>query len=457
MERLLKGKKILIGVTGSISAYKSPLIIRELIKYGCEVKVVMTPSAKEFVTPITLASVSKNQVVSDMFDSHNQEKGAWHIHLAHWCDLFLIAPCSATSLGKLTHGIADNALIAVALATPRNTPILIAPAMDFTMYESPATQRNLSLLESFGYKIIPPATGGLASGLSGIGRLADINDIIQAIANELNLHINTSSTNDELLNKSLETLDESVEKIQFNTELEFSQLKLQFALNTMKSFFNRKNILITAGPTIEQIDAVRYISNSSSGKMGFALAEVANNLGANVTLISGPVNLSCSTKIHRVDVTTAEEMYNKVVENYSAQDIFIMAAAVADFTPLNKSINKIKKNQIQNNLVLELVPTKDILLTLGKIKKEEQILVGFALETDDEIENGIKKLQQKNADLIVINSAMIKDSAFQSDNNQVVIINKYGKRFDYDKLPKKEVAFNILQKIAELQEYEKNK
>ncbi|MGB9701789.1 MAG: bifunctional phosphopantothenoylcysteine decarboxylase/phosphopantothenate synthase [Candidatus Kapaibacteriota bacterium] len=452
MERILEGKKILLGVSGSIAAYKAPMLVRELIKEGAEVKAIMTPAAKEFVTPITLSSVSKNPVVFDMFDLNSQSNGAWHIHLAHWCDLAIIAPCSASTLSKLANGLADNALTAVFMALPKHIPLLIAPAMDTTMFEYPATQNNIKILKDFGFNIIPPDEGELASGLSGLGRLADISVIMDYIAKSLNSTDNHKKILNEdniLLNKSLETIEETIEKNEFNTELEFTLLKHKFQNEKLSKYFSNKKVLITAGPTIEQIDTVRYLSNSSSGKMGFAIAEAARQFGADVTLITGPVNLVCSSDINRIDVVSAEDMYNAVIENFENQDVVIMAAAVADFTPKNKFDKKIKKNEVEGNLNIEFIPTKDILLSVGKQKKANQILVGFALESQNEIEYGQKKLIEKNADLIVINSTLIPDSTFQSDFNQVTIINRKNERFDFGKMSKKEVAKIILEKVVD--------
>jgi phosphopantothenoylcysteine decarboxylase/phosphopantothenate--cysteine ligase len=452
MERILEGKKILLGVSGSIAAYKAPMLIRELIKEGAEVKVIMTPAAKEFVTPITLSSVSKNPVVFDMFDLNSQSNGAWHIHLAHWCDLAIIAPCSASTLSKLANGLADNALTAVFMALPKHIPLLIAPAMDTTMFEYPATQNNIQILKDFGFTIIPPDEGELASGLSGLGRLADISVILDYITKSLNStdnHKKILNEDNVLLNKSLETIEETIEKNEFNTELEFTLLKHKFQNEKLSKYFLNKKVLITAGPTIEQIDTVRYLSNSSSGKMGFAIAESARQFGADVTLITGPVNLICSSEINRIDVISAEDMYNAVIQNFENQDVVIMAAAVADFTPKNKFDKKIKKNEVDGNLNIEFIPTKDILLSVGKQKKANQILVGFALESQNEIEYGQKKLIEKNADLIVINSTLIPDSTFQSDFNQVTIINRKNERFDFGKMSKKEVAKIILEKVID--------
>lgn len=456
MESLLKGKKILLGITGSIAAYKAPMLIRELVKLGAEVKTIITPSAKEFVTPITLASVSKNPVVCEMFDIPTQSGGAWHIHLAHWCDLAIIAPCSATTLGKLANGIADNALVSVFMAIPRTTPILVAPAMDFTMYDYPATQKNVRTLLDFGIGIIPPEEGELASGLSGPGRLADFQKIIKEIESNLGIARKENPTAStiskererELTERPLVTLDEAVEKDKFNAELEFSELKKKVEFNALSSFFKGKKVLITAGPTVEKIDAVRFISNFSSGKMGFAIAETAYLLGAEVTLVSGPVQLSVNSEIKRINVTTAEEMFNAVQDNFSRNDIVIMSAAVADFKPETQFESKIKKGVTGESLQINLVANKDILLEMGKIKNANQILVGFALESDNEIENARDKLLRKNADIIVLNSLKVEDSTFGSDNNQITILTRKNDIFNYPKMPKQNVAEVILENIV---------
>lgn len=455
MESKLKGKKILLGITGSIAAYKAPMLVRELIKQGAEVKTIITPSAKEFVTPITLASVSKNPVVCDMFDIPTQSGGAWHIHLAHWCDLAIIAPCSATTLGKLANGIADNALIAVMMAIPSEVPLLLAPAMDFTMYDFPATQRNIKILQNFGAVIIPPEEGELASGLSGPGRLADFNKIIDAISSNIGIkraEKNIQSLSEErireLTDRPLETLDEAIEKDKFNSELEFSLMKQKFQRDKLSEFYKGKRVLITAGPTIEKIDAVRYISNFSSGKMGFALAETANSLGAEVILITGPVNLQSNSNVKRINVSTADEMFNAVQANFPFSEITIMSAAVADFKPEIQSDIKLKKEKVGESLQINLIANKDILLEMGKQKTSEQILVGFALESDNEIENAKNKLSRKNADLIVLNSLKIEDSTFGSDNNQITIITNKNEIIEFPKMNKMEVAFAILENIS---------
>jgi len=448
MESNLIGKKILLGITGSIAAYKTPMLVRELVKLGAEVKTILTPSAKEFVAPLALQSVSKNPVIIDMFDKDVQNQGAWHIQLAHWCDLAIVAPCTASTLGKLANGIADNALIAVMIALPRNKPLLIAPAMDETMFNHPSTQRNIELLKQYGAIVIPPESGELASGLRGTGRLPDFSIIINEIIKALNIKQSTNNIND-LLNKPQETLDEAVEKIKFNTELELEFLKHNIQIDKLKEYYKGKKILITAGPTVENIDPVRYISNHSSGKMGTALAEAANSIGAEVILIAGPISINTSDSIKRINVKTAEEMYSETMNYFPECDIAIMAAAVADYTPKEKYNEKIKKNENQGTLTIELVPTKDILAQIGKQKKANQVVVGFALETENAIENGRQKLIAKNADIILINSAMQDESVFGSEYNNIIIVDRKGNIEEYGKMEKKLYAYRILQYIKD--------
>ena len=442
----LIGKKILLGITGSISAYKTPMLVRELVKLGAEVKTILTPSAKEFVAPLALESVSKNPVIIDMFDKNVQKEGAWHIQLAHWCDLAIIAPCTASTLGKLAQGIADNALVAVMIALPKNKPFLVAPAMDETMFNHPSTQRNIELLKQYGARIIQPESGELASGLIGEGRLPDFPIIINEIIDALNIQRNNKIDID-LLNKSIETLDEAVDKIKFNTDLELEFLKQNIQIDKLREYYKGKKILITAGPTVENIDPVRYISNHSSGKMGSALAEAANSIGAEVVLVAGPISINTSESINRVNVKTAEEMYNETIDHFPECDIAIMAAAVADYTPKEKHNEKIKKGAYQKSLIIELVPTKDILEEICKQKNDNQTVIGFALETEDAIENGRQKLIEKNADIILINSAMQDESVFGSDFNKIIIVDKKGNIVEYGKMEKQMYAFKILQYI----------
>ncbi len=397
---MLRGKKIIIGITGSIAAYKSCLIIRQLIKEGAEVQVVITPSGKEFITPITLSALTHNPVISDFF---SQRDGTWHSHvsLGLWADLMLIAPCTASSIAKMANGIADNMLITTYLSM--KAPVFIAPAMDLDMYAHKSTQRNLNILKSFGNQIIEPASGYLASGLEGKGRMAEPSIIVDSI-------------------------------------------KQYIAKYSKAKDLMGKKILITAGPTYEKIDPVRFIGNYSSGKMGFALAEECLHRGANVVLISGPVALTCSERIKRINVESSEEMYDIAMNEFSMVDAAILCAAVADFKPKESYSTKIKRKQF--NLSLELTPTKDIAAALGE-KKKNQKIIAFALETNDEEINARTKLEKKKADFIVLNSTRIPNTTFQSDYNQISIISKNGKE-DYEKKSKKDVASDIINKLVSI-------
>ena len=368
---MLKGKKIVLGITGSIAAYKSCLIIRALIKHGAEVQVVITPSGKEFITPITLSALTHKPVISEFF---SQRDGTWHSHvdLGLWADAMLIAPCTASTLGKMAHGVADNMLITTYLSM--KAPVFIAPAMDLDMYQHPSTQANLQQLKSYGNHIIEPASGFLASGLEGKGRMEEPEKIVE----QLDIFFNSSAD------------------------------------------LRGKHIMITAGPTYEKIDPVRFIGNYSSGKMGYALAEECYRRGAEVTLISGPVNLSCSEGIRRIDVESCEEMYEQAIKAFPQQYAAILCAAVADFKPENVAETKIKREK--DDLLLRLKPTQDIASTLGKMKTSDQHIVAFALETNNEELNAKQKLEKKNADFIVMNSTRNPGTTFQSDENQITIM-----------------------------------
>lgn len=395
---MLKGKKIVLGITGSIAAYKSCLIIRALIKHGAEVQVVITPSGKEFITPITLSALTHKPVISEFF---SQRDGTWHSHvdLGLWADAMLIAPCTASTLGKMAHGVADNMLITTYLSM--KAPVFIAPAMDLDMYQHPSTQANLQQLKSYGNHIIEPASGFLASGLEGKGRMEEPEKIVE----QLDIFFNSSAD------------------------------------------LRGKHIMITAGPTYEKIDPVRFIGNYSSGKMGYALAEECYRRGAEVTLISGPVNLSCSEGIKRIDVESCEEMYEQAIKAFPQQHAAILCAAVADFKPENVAETKIKREK--DDLFLRLKPTQDISSTLGKMKTSDQHIVAFALETNDEEQNAKHKLEKKNADFIVMNSIRNPGTTFQSDENQITIIHKEGKK-EYAKKPKTDVAKDIVDELATL-------
>ena len=394
---MLKGKKIVLGITGSIAAYKACLIIRGLIKRGAEVQVVITPAGKEFITPITLSALTHKPVISEFF---SQRDGTWHSHvdLGLWADAMLIAPCTASSLGKMANGIADNMLITTYLSM--KAPVFIAPAMDLDMYRHPSTQHNLELLRSFGNQIIEPGTGFLASGLEGKGRMEEPERII------------------EVLDRALEPL----------------------------SVLTGKHVLITAGPTYEKIDPVRFIGNYSSGKMGFALAEECYRRGAEVTLVAGPVSLKCSSGIHRINVESCDEMYKAATEAFPTSDAAILCAAVADFKPAQVAETKI--NRGKDGLHIDLQPTQDIAATLGKMKKDGQRLVCFALETNDEEQHAEAKLKKKNADFIVLNSTRIPGTTFRSDDNQIAIISPT-RRLDFLKKPKAEVAADIINQLEQ--------
>ena len=401
---MLEGKKIVLGITGSIAAYKSCLLIRELIKKGAEVQVVITPAGKEFITPITLSALTHKPVISEFF---SQKDGTWnsHVDLGLWADAMVIAPCTAASLGKMANGVADNMLITTYLSM--KAPVFIAPAMDLDMYKHPSTQKNLETLRGYGNYIIEPANGFLASGLEGKGRMEEPENIV----------------------KSLEY---------FFSESITSKY-------TERRDLQGKTILITAGPTYERLDPVRFIGNYSSGKMGFALAEDCLQRGAKVILIAGPVSLTCSAAIERIDVESCNEMYDATVREYPKCDAAILCAAVADFRPQQIANHKIKREG--DNLTLTLIPTQDIAATIGKMKSEKQRLVVFALETNEEEHNARKKLERKNADFIVLNSTRNPGTTFQSDDNQITIISKDRKKV-YDKKPKAEVARDIIDELV---------
>lgn len=395
---MLKGKKIVLGITGSIAAYKACLIIRGLIKRGAEVQVVITPAGKEFITPITLSALTHKPVVSEFF---SQRDGTWnsHVDLGLWADAMLIAPCTAATMGKMANGIADNMLITTYLSM--KAPVFIAPAMDLDMYKHPSTQHNMQTLVGYGNQIIEPASGFLASGLEGKGRMEEPEVIV-------------------------DYLDRFFDEQQ-GLDLE------------------GKNILITAGPTYEKIDPVRFIGNYSSGKMGFALAEECRKRGANVTLIAGPVALQCDKNIKRIDVECCEEMYNAATQVFANCDAAILCAAVADFRPAVVADKKIKREK--DDLVLTLAPTHDIAAALGQMKQEGQRIVAFALETNDEEANAEKKRKKKNADFIVLNSTRNEGTTFRTNDNQITIISEKGKK-DYEKKPKTEVARDIIDELA---------
>ena len=387
-----------MGVTGSIAAYKAATLTRLLVKEGANVKVVMTPLAKEFITPLTMATLSKSPI---MVDFYNPENGDWnsHVDLGLWADLYLIAPASANTIGKMAGGIADNLLLTTYLSA--KCPVMVAPAMDLDMYKHPATQRNLKVLQSFGNIIIEPESGELASGLIGKGRMEEPERIVAFITD-------------------------------------------YFA---RQADFKGKKVVVTAGPTYEKIDPVRFIGNYSSGKMGLAIAEELAGRGAEVVLVCGPVNLKTShPAIRRVDVESAAQMYEVTSKEFVNSDVAVLSAAVADFTPKEKADHKIKRGK--DDLLLELLPTKDIAAELGRIKTVSQLLVGFALETNDEEMNALSKMQRKNLDMIVLNSLNDKGAGFSVDTNKVTILDKAGDKTVYELKTKVEVAKDIVDQIA---------
>ena len=395
---MLRGKHIILGVTGSIAAYKAATLTRLLVKEGASVKVVMTPLAKEFITPLTMATLSKSPI---MVDFYNPENGDWnsHVDLGLWADLYLIAPASANTIGKMAGGIADNLLLTTYLSA--KCPVMVAPAMDLDMYKHPATQRNLKVLQSFGNIIIEPESGELASGLIGKGRMEEPEKIVSFITD-------------------------------------------YFA---RQADFKDKKVVVTAGPTYEKIDPVRFIGNYSSGKMGLAIAEELAGRGAEVVLVCGPVNLkTCHPAIRRVDVESAAQMYEVTSKEFVNSDVAVLSAAVADFTPKEKADHKIKRGK--DDLLLELLPTKDIAAELGRIKTASQLLIGFALETNDEEINALSKMQRKNLDMIVLNSLNDKGAGFSVDTNKVTILDKAGDKTVYELKTKVEVAKDIVDQIA---------
>ncbi|MCX8010585.1 MAG: bifunctional phosphopantothenoylcysteine decarboxylase/phosphopantothenate--cysteine ligase CoaBC [Ignavibacteria bacterium] len=399
--KVFQNKKILVGVCGGIAAYKSCYLIRELIKAGAEVKVVMTPSACEFVAPLTFSTLSQNEVIVNIFPkekNQNLKLSTWHIELGLWADLMIISPATVNTIAKINYGIADNALTTLALSL--RCPLLIAPAADVDMYEDKATQKNISELKLRGVFFVEPDFGELASGLVGKGRLAEVDTILK-----------------------------EAEKI---------------LTNSFKDFINKK-VLITAGPTYEPIDPVRFISNRSSGKMGHALALSSYFRGADVTVVTGPSKLNYPEQIKVIRVETAEEMYKQVMKHLKNQDIFISAAAVADFKPKHFSKKKIKKEDAK--LVIELERNKDILLEASKIKKRNQKFVGFSLETNQIIENSLKKLKEKKLNLIIVNNPLEKGAGFEVDTNKVTIINKNGKVKPLPIMSKFDLATQILNEI----------
>ena len=399
---MLQNKKILLGVSGSIAAYKAAALTRLLVKAGAQVKIIMTPAATDFVTPLTLSTLSTNPVLTNLTES---DSWANHVMLGRWADIMLIAPLSCNTLAKMATGLCDNLLLAVYLSA--TCPVVVAPAMDEDMWHHPSTKKNIETISAYGNYIIPVENGELASGLVGEGRMAEPESIVKWID--------------------------------------------EFFLN--ENELEGKKVLITAGPTYEKIDPVRFIGNHSSGKMGVAIAEEMKKRGGDVTLVLGPSDIKVNGGIKLVHVTSAAEMFEACEKAFATVDIAIMSAAVADYTPVHIAKEKIKKSE--DNFTLSLIKTKDILKTLGSVKTSNQVLVGFALETDNEKENALKKLSSKNADMIVLNSLQDAGAGFGHDTNKITIFDKTGKSFPFEVKSKKEVAVDIVNTIIQ-QFYAKN-
>lgn len=435
----LSGKHIVLGITGSIAAYKSCLIIRALVKRGAEVQVVITPAGKEFITPITLSALSRHPVISDFF---SQRDGTWHSHvdLGLWADAMLIAPCTASSLGKMAHGVADNMLVTTYLSM--KAPVFIAPAMDLDMYQHPSTQANINTLKGYGNRFVEPTSGFLASGLEGKGRMQEPDLIVEELehffADPLKDTTQEGAQGQEKTTQK-DTLDQE-ETTQKGAQ-DQEKMTLEAAQKEKMLPLAGKRILITAGPTYERIDPVRFIGNFSSGKMGFSIAEECRRRGAEVTLVAGPTALQCDAAIRRVNVESAQEMYEACLPAFDTADAAILSAAVADFTPEQKAESKIKREA--DDLVLRLRPTHDIAKTLGQRKRPGQRLVCFALETNDEEANARGKLVRKNADFVVLNSTRIPGTTFNADDNQIAVVTREGVR-SYPKKSKQEVASDII-------------
>lgn len=395
---MLKGKHIILGISGGIAAYKSVYLLRLLIKAGAEVQVIITPNGKEFITPVTLSSLSGKPVISEFFTANT---GEWHSHvdLGLWADAMIIAPATASTIGKMVSGVADNMLITTYLSS--KSKVFVAPAMDLDMWKHPSTQRNIETLRADGVSIIEPGAGELASHLVGKGRMEEPENIVKVLDDYF------SQTED----------------------------------------LKGKKVLITAGPTYENIDPVRFIGNYSSGKMGFAIAEECANRGAEVTLVCGPVSIKTENpSINRVDVVSAKEMCDKCVNLFADTDIAILSAAVADYAPATCSESKIKREKT-DSMTIELVKNPDIAATLGKMKSDSQMLVGFALETDNEKENAIRKINNKNLDWIVLNSLKDKEAGFQKDTNKITMLSRIGQEIPFDAKLKTEVAKDIIDTI----------
>jgi len=421
---------IILGVTGSISAYKTPWLVRDLLRAGHEVRVVMTPSAARFVSPLALQTVSLNTVYLDPFDPSLQDAGSWHVHLARWADLMLIAPCSATTLARLANGLADTAVNLVAASLPSATPLLLAPAMDSDMWSQASTKRNAERLAADGMVVLPPESGMLASGLEGAGRLPELETIVDLVLAHSTMNTSQSPTHGTSANDAV---------------------LVSHVISPQYASLAGRHVLITAGPTHEAIDDVRFISNASSGLMGYAVAEAARDRGAMVTLVSGPVALAEPLGVDVISVVSAEDMYS-AVRSRSNVDIYIMAAAVADFTPVTRTDGKLKKEEtlVHGTLTIEFKRTKDILADVGTNKRENQIVVGFALESTDLITHAQEKLIRKNADIIVANKAGALRSGFGTPDNTITILTRTHALVAYPPMSKRACAEVILDTVGGL-------
>jgi len=408
---------VLLAITGSISAYKTPWLVRDLRRAGHTVRIVMTESATQFVAPLALESVSMQPVIVNAFDPSIQDRGSWHVHLARWADVMLIAPCSASTLARLANGLCDSAVMTVACSLPASTPLLVAPAMDTDMWHHKSVQRNIDRIQQDGATVIPPEVGELASGLQGAGRLAELDTIVRAVARH-----GASHTSRQPLSSTIQPTG-----------------------------IAGKRVVITAGPTHEAIDDVRYIANHSTGTMGFALAEAARDRGAIVTLIAGPVSVPTPLGVERIDVTSAHDMYERAME-HGDYDVAICAAAVADYSPVDRIVGKIKKDPLSMSTVLTipLRQTQDILATLGARKQQQQILVGFALESTDLIDYAISKLERKHADMIVANLAGGERSGFGTADNTITLITRTASPQSFPPMSKHACANVILDAIERL-------
>lgn len=448
----LKNKHIVLGITGSIAAYKSAVLARLLVKKGAEVQVVMTPSAKEFITPVTMSALTGKPVVSEFF---GRKDGTWHSHvnLGLWADVMLVAPATASTIGKMAGGVADNMLVTTYLSM--KAPVFIAPAMDCDMFDHPSTTRNLSVLRSYGNLVIEPEEGELASHLMGKGRMAEPEHIVQILEDYFRMTDADPVVNSrKRLEAKHDYLSGDVQKRISKDEMESLEAKSTEIPNgapvreDKSAWLGGRKILITAGPTYEKLDPVRFIGNYSSGKMGFALAEECASRGAEVYLVTGPVTLQTHNPlIRRFDVTNAKEMYDMSTHFFKDMDAAILSAAVADYTPEQVAEHKIKREG--DELILRLKPTADIAAELGRMKQPGQILVGFALETDHEREHARGKLEKKNLDFIVLNSLQDKNAGFRYDTNKISIITKEHET-DYPLKSKREVAGDIVDYLCKI-------